>query len=141
MWSKNPSGGITWKDLSDLEAGVVSFAKHKLDLFFNYHPRDSKIKFLFRHLRNYFSTSKILFTEVIDIILRQRLNFSEEIKLQNSTIRKTLHVSCFSSSFITETLDGDLVFNIKNLRPHIVIESYSWIESMPLKDIDNISFP
>jgi hypothetical protein len=142
MWSKNPSGGISWKDLSDLEAGVVSFAReHKLDLYFNCHPRDNKIKFLFRHIIHYLNTSKILFTEIIKIVLRQKLNFSEEIRVQNSTKRKTLHISCFSSSFITETLSGDLVFNIKNLRPDIVIDSYSWIESMPLTEINNISFP
>ena len=142
MWSKNPSGGISWEDLSDLEAGIVSFAReYKLDLYFNCHPRDSKIKFLFRHLKNYFRTSKIFFSEIIKIILKQRLNFSDEGPVKNQIKRKTLHVSCFSSSFITETLDGDLVLNIKNLRPDFVIDSYSWVESMPLKEIDNISFP
>ena len=142
MWSKNPSGGISWEDLSDLEAGIVSFAReYKLDLYFNCHPRDSKIKFLFRHLKNYFRTSKIFFSEIIKIILKHRLNFSDEGPVKNQIKRKTLHVSCFSSSFITETLDGDLVLNIKNLRPDFVIDSYSWVESMPLKEIDNISFP
>lgn len=142
FWSKNPLGGISWEELCELEAGIVFFAREqKLNLYFNLHPRDNIFKFFIRHLRIYQYPSEISFKEVLKIILRKRLIFSDQMPREDGPGRKVLHISCFSSSLITQSSTGDLVFNIANSRPHFVIKSYSWIESKLLKEIRNISFP
>jgi hypothetical protein len=49
LFSKNPGGGVSWSDLANAEATIFrSLASHKLHII--RHPRDSILKFWYRHM-------------------------------------------------------------------------------------------
>ena len=70
----------------------------------------------------------------------------KELNKFNKTIKtnkksKILHISCFSTSLISEPKSGDYVLNICNERPQIVFEVYSWLSNINIDNLQDFSFP
>lgn len=141
LWSKNPDGGITWQELAVLESGLVSFAnKYKFDLYFKMHPRDNKLKFIYRHLwlrKN--TTMSLVQLAQIAFLNKIKNNYMSSFSLEKSS--RNLNISCFSTSLISESAPSDLIFNLTNIRPNIVKDCYSWIESETIENLKDLSIP
>tara|TARA_X000000950_G_scaffold201757_1_gene242923 strand:+ start:23833 stop:24864 length:1032 start_codon:yes stop_codon:yes gene_type:complete len=138
FWSKNPNGGISWRELVILENEIFDLSqKLNINLSFKIHPRDNKLKFLFRHL--FFNEYKNMkFIRILKIFFTKKLTYKVINTFKNN---KTLHISCFSTSLISEPKTHDYVINIINERPQIVLETYSWLSSINLSKLKNVSFP
>lgn len=138
FWSKNPNGGISWKELVKFENDMVNLsAKLDVNLSFKAHPRDNKFKFITRHLL--FNIKKeTKFIRILKIFFANSL-INQTIKTDKES--KILHISCFSTSLISEPKSGDYVLNICNQRPQIVFEVYSWLSSINIDKLKDFSFP
>ncbi len=138
FWSKNPNGGISWKELVKLENDMFNLsAKLDVNLSFNAHPRDNKFKFIVRHLL--FNIKKdAKFITILKIIFANSF-INHTIKTDKES--KILHISCFSTSLISEPRSGDYVLNICNERPQIVFEVYSWLSNINIDNLKDFSFP
>ena len=138
FWSKNPNGGISWKELVKLENDVVNLCdKLDVNLIFKAHPRDNKFKFIVRHLL--FNIKKdTKFLRILKIFFANSF-INQTIKTNKKS--KILHISCFSTSLISEPKSGDYVLNICNERPQIVFEVYSWLSNINIDNLQDFSFP
>lgn len=134
LWSKNPDGGISWSELKLFEDRIINFSKRiSIPLIIKLHPRDSKIKFLFRHifLNKETETGKNIF---------RKLSYLDKFnKMQSS--QTILHLSCYSSALFNLVKENDFAINFVNTRADILKESYFWLQSYPLNFLNKLDYP
>lgn len=139
FWSKNPNGGISWRELVSLENEIFDLSKKlNVNLSLKIHPRDNALKFLIRH--TFFNNKKKImrFIRILKILFTKKIKHNVK---KTDTKNKILHISCFSTSLISEPKSNDYVLNIINTRPQIVLETYSWLSNINLSNLKNVSFP